>query len=152
MGEQDLVLGVDRRPGEPTPAIAPSCGPVPASPVLPPPVAHRLAFWPAHPQPVSTDDGWIVYRMALSCDERLRALVDIPLAADTIRGLPPEHVRRVIGSVAARQLTRLAARGRLPAEPPLMPLRLVGLDPHVARLLGQGQLDLEPADTWAVQA
>lgn len=145
MGEQDLVLGVERRPEEPTPPIAPA-------PVAPPAVAYRLAYWPEHPQPVATDDGWIVYRMALARDERLRALVDIPLAEATLRGQCPDQVRRVVGSVAARQLTRLAARGRLPAEPPLMPLRLVGLDPHVTRLLVQAQLDLEPAEPWTVLA
>lgn len=138
MGEQDLAVGVARRPDE-------STAPARSS-------AHQLAFWPDHPQPVTTDDGWVVYRMALARDGVLRALVDIPLSAGTVLDQPAEHVRRVIGSVAARQLTRLAARGRLPASAPLMPLRLVGLDPHVARLLDQGQLDLERSAGWTVVA
>jgi hypothetical protein len=136
MGEQDLAVGVEQRPGT----------------VCPPAVAHTLGYWPDQPQPVATEDGWVVYRMALRCGGVLRALVDIPLSAVTVLGQPADHVRRVIGSVAARQLTRLAARGRLPAQAPLMPLRLVGLDPHVARLLGQGQLDLDPLDGWTVVA
>jgi hypothetical protein len=142
MGERDLAVGVERRPGEGPASPRPASGPT----------SHQLAFWPDQPQPVTTDDGWAVYRMALTKDGRLRALVDIPVSTVAVLGLPPEHVRRVIGSVAARQLTRLAARGRLPADPPLMPLRLVGLDPHVARQLDQGQLDLEPAAGWTVVA
>ncbi len=140
MGERDLAVGVERRPGERTVSSRPG------------PAAHQLVFWPDRPQPVTADDEWAVYRMALSLGGQLRALVDIPVSAVAVLGVPAEHARRVIGSIAARQLTRLAARGRLPAEPPLMPLRLVGLDPHVARLLDQGQLDLEPSGGWTVLA
>ena len=114
-----------------------------------PPVC-TLRFWPEHPQPVAQEDGRVVFRMGLEVGGELRALVDIPLTATVVAGRTDDHVRRVIGSVAARQLGRLAARGRLPAQAPLMPLRLVGLDPHVLRLVDQGQLDLEPDGLWIV--
>lgn len=130
MGEQDLAVGVVRRPDEP-----PVC---------------TLRFWPDHPQPVAHEDGRVVFRLGLEVDGELRALVDIPLSAVVVAGHSADHVRRVVGSVAARQLGRLAARGRLPAQAPLMPLRLVGLDPHVLRLVDQGQLDLEPDGCWIV--
>jgi len=130
VGKQELAEGVERRPDEPS--------------------VCTLRFWPDQPQPQGREEGRVVYRMALEREGEVRALVDIPLSSLSVAGHPDQHVRRVIGSGAARQLSRLAARGRLPSQPALMPLRLVGLDPHVVRLMGQGQLDLDPADAWTV--
>jgi hypothetical protein len=131
MGERNTAVGVQARPGDPS--------------------RYTLRFDPDRAQPTasSTEDR-VVFHLSLEQDGEARARVDIPLTAAVVAGHDAVQLRLVVGTLAARQLGRLAARGRLLVDSPLMPLRLVGLDPHVMRLLHQPQLPMDSEGAWVV--
>lgn len=131
MGERNTAIGVQARTGEPEPYV--------------------LRFRDDAPQPLPADaSGHVLYRLVLELGDTVRARVDIPLQAGLLAEHDTDKIRTAVGTLAARQLSRLAVRDRLPTTTPLLPLRLVGLDPHVVRLLAQPRLPLHDDDSWVV--
>jgi len=131
MGERNAAVGVQARPDDPA--------------------RYTLRFNPDRAQPTASPaEDRVVFHLTLEQDGNVRARVDIPLMAAVVAGHDAVQLCLVVGTLAARQLGRLATRGRLLVDSPLMPLRLVGLDPHVVRLLHQPQLPMDAEGAWVV--